>query len=123
MNPRKKVRALVATPGFAIVPGAYDTLTARLRQVAGFDAVYLTGGGYSRASGYPDIGLLTMTEVTQWISRTVEAVEIPVIADMDAGYGNALNVVRSVRENRWRANNRRRSGIPRRNPPAAPALR
>src|SRR5438094_8745484 len=98
MNPGQKRRALVAQPGYAIVPGAYDTLTARLVQLAGFDAGYLTGGGYSRASGYPDIGLLTMTEVTQWISRTVEAVEIPVIADMDAGYGNALNVVRSVRE-------------------------
>jgi 2-methylisocitrate lyase-like PEP mutase family enzyme len=98
MNPRKTLRALLARPGYTIVPGAYDTLTARLVQLAGFDAVYLTGGGYSRANGYPDIGLLTMTEVTQWISRTVEAVEIPVIADMDAGYGNALNVVRAVRE-------------------------
>lgn len=98
MTPRKKLRALLAKPGYAIVPGSYDTLTARLVQLAGFDAVYLTGGGYSRSSGYPDIGLLTMTEVTQWISRTVEAVDIPVIADMDAGYGNALNVIRSVRE-------------------------
>ncbi len=98
MNPRKKLRALLAKPGYAVVPGAYDTLTARLVQVAGFDAVYLTGGGYSRSNGYPDIGLLTMTEVAHWISRTVEAVDIPVIADMDAGYGNALNVVRSVRE-------------------------
>lgn len=98
MNPRKKLRALLAKPGYTIVPGGYDTLTARLVQLAGFDAVYLTGGGYSRANGYPDAGLLTMTEVVQWISRTVEAVEIPVIADMDAGYGNALNVVRSVRE-------------------------
>jgi len=98
MNPRKKLRALLAKPGYTVVPGAYDTLTAKLVQLAGFDAVYLTGGGYSRANGYPDIGLLTMTEVTQWISRTVEAVDIPVIADMDAGYGNALNVVRAVRE-------------------------
>ena len=98
MNPRKKLRALLAKSGYAIVPGAYDTLSARLVQLAGFDAVYLTGGGYSRANGYPDVGLLTMTEIVQWISRTVEAVEIPVIADMDAGYGNALNVVRSVRE-------------------------
>jgi len=98
MNPRKKLRALLAKPGYVVVPGTYDTLTARLVQVAGFDAVYLTGGGYSRANGYPDVGLLTMTEVAQWISRTVEAVDIPVIADMDAGYGNALNVVRSVRE-------------------------
>src|ERR1700675_1541107 len=98
MNPRKKFRALVAKPGYAIVPGAYDTLTARLVQLAGFDAVYLTGGGYSRANGYPDIGLLTMTEVVQWIARTGEAVEIPVISDMDSGYGNAVNVVRTVRE-------------------------
>src|ERR687883_729815 len=97
MNPRKKLRALLAK-GYTIVPGAYDTLTARLVQVAGFDAVYLTGGGYSRANGYPDIGLITMSEVTQWISRTVDALDIPVIADMDAGYGNALNVIRSVRE-------------------------
>jgi 2-methylisocitrate lyase-like PEP mutase family enzyme len=98
MNSRKKLRQLLAGPGYIIAPGAYDTLTARLVQLAGFDAVYLTGGGYSRANGYPDIGLLTMTEVVQWIARTVEAVEIPVISDMDSGYGNAVNVVRSVRE-------------------------
>jgi 2-methylisocitrate lyase-like PEP mutase family enzyme len=98
MSPRTKMRQVLARKNYAIVPGAYDTLTARLVQLAGFDAVYLTGGGYSRANGYPDVGLLTMTEVTQWISRTVEAVEIPVIADMDAGYGNAINVVRAVRE-------------------------
>ena len=89
MNPRKRLRELIAATRYVIVPGAYDALNARLVQVAGFDAVYLTGGGYSRANGYPDIGLLTMSEVTQWISRTVDAVEIPVIADMDAGYGNA----------------------------------
>jgi 2-methylisocitrate lyase-like PEP mutase family enzyme len=98
MNPRRKLKELVSRPGYVIAPGAYDTLTARLVQAAGFDAVYLTGGGYSRANGYPDVGLLTMTEVVQWISRTVEAVDIPVIADMDTGYGNAVNVVRTVRE-------------------------
>ena len=98
MNPRKTFRELITSPGYVIAPGAYDTLTARLVQVAGFPAVYLTGGGYSRASGYPDVGLLTMTEIVQWIARTVDSVEIPVIADMDTGYGNAVNVVRSVRE-------------------------
>jgi 2,3-dimethylmalate lyase len=98
MNSRQRLRQLLAGPGYIIAPGAYDTLTARLVQLAGFDAVYLTGGGYSRANGYPDIGLLTMTEVVQWIARTVEAVDIPVISDMDSGYGNAVNVVRSVRE-------------------------
>lgn len=98
MTPRKRLRGLISKPGYVIVPGAYDTLTARLVQLAGFDAVYLTGGGFSRASGYPDLGLLTLPEITQWIARTVEAVEIPVIADMDTGYGNAINVVRSVRD-------------------------
>ena len=98
MNPRQKLRALLSKPGYTVVPGAHDTLTAKLVELAGFDGVYLTGGGYSRACGYPDIGLLTMTEITQYISRTVDALEIPVIADMDAGYGNALNVIRAVRE-------------------------
>ncbi len=98
MNPRQRLRALLAQTAYTIAPGAYDTLTARLVQLAGFDVVYLTGGGFSRASGYPDLGLLTMTEITQWIGRTVEAVDIPVIADMDTGFGNAINVVRSVRE-------------------------
>ena len=98
MNPRKKLRQLLAGPAYVVTPGAYDTLTARLVQLAGFESVYLTGGGYSRANGYPDVGLLTMTEVVQWIARTVDTVEIPVIADMDSGYGNAVNVVRSVRE-------------------------
>jgi 2-methylisocitrate lyase-like PEP mutase family enzyme len=81
-----------------MVPGAYDTLTARLVEAAGFAAVYLTGGGYSRASGYPDLGLLSLTENVQFIGRTVEAVAIPVIADADTGYGNAINVIRTVRE-------------------------
>lgn len=98
MNVRQKFKQLVMAPGYVIAPGAYDTLTARLIQIAGFEAVYLTGGGYSRSNGYPDVGLLTMTENVQWIARTVEAVDIPVIADMDTGYGNAVNVVRSVRE-------------------------
>ncbi len=98
MNARKQMRALLARKAYTIVPGSYDVLTARLIQLTGFEGVYLTGGGYSRSNGYPDIGLLTMTEVTQWISRVVEAVDIPVIADMDAGYGNALNVIRAVRE-------------------------
>jgi 2-methylisocitrate lyase-like PEP mutase family enzyme len=98
MNARKTFRQLIGSPDYIIAPGAYDTLTARLVELAGFQAVYLTGGGYSRASGYPDVGLLTMTENVQWIARTVDVVGIPVICDMDSGYGNAVNVIRSVRE-------------------------
>src|SRR6266403_4073931 len=98
MSTRQKMRGLIARRGYTIAPGAYDTLTARLVEQAGFDAVYLTGGGYSRASGYPDLGLLSLTENVQFIGRTVEAVGIPVIADADTGYGNAINVIRTVRE-------------------------
>src|SRR6202008_781385 len=98
MTPRQQLRQLIAKPGYTMVPGAYDTLTARLVEAAGFDAVYLTGGGYSRASGYPDLGLLTVVENVHFIGLTVEAVGIPVIADADTGYGNAINVIRTVRE-------------------------
>ena len=98
MTPREKLRAIVDGKAYTIVPGAYDSLTARLVQLAGFEAVYLTGGGFSRSNGYPDIGLLSVHEVLGFITRTVDATEIPVIADMDAGYGNALNVIRTVRD-------------------------
>jgi 2-methylisocitrate lyase-like PEP mutase family enzyme len=98
MTPRQELRRLIDQRGYTMVPGAYDTLTARLVEAAGFAAVYLTGGGYSRASGYPDLGLLSLTENAMFIGRTVEAVGIPVIADADTGYGNAINVIRTVRE-------------------------
>jgi 2-methylisocitrate lyase-like PEP mutase family enzyme len=98
MKQRKTFRSLIAQNRYIVAPGAFDTLTARLVQLAGFEAVYLTGGGYSRANGYPDLGLLTLTEIVRWIALTAEAVDIPVIADADTGYGNALNMVRTVRE-------------------------
>jgi len=98
MTPRQKMRGLIARGGYTMAPGAYDTLTARLVEQAGFAAVYLTGGGYSRANGYPDLGLLTLSENVHFIGLTVEAVGIPIIADADTGYGNAINVLRTVRE-------------------------
>src|SRR5258708_17368829 len=91
MTPRQELRRLIDQRGYTMVPGAYDTLTARLVEAAGFAAVYLTGGGYSRASGYPDLGLLSLTENVQFIGRTVEAVAIPGIADADTGYRHAIN--------------------------------
>jgi 2-methylisocitrate lyase-like PEP mutase family enzyme len=59
MTPRQELRRLIGRTGYTMVPGAYDSLTARLVEAAGFAAVYLTGGGYSRANGYPDLGLLS----------------------------------------------------------------
>lgn len=98
MGAGKALRNLITRTGYTVVPGAYDPMTARFVQTAGFEAVYVTGGGISRSQGYPDFGLLTMSENVQILSRIVDAVEIPVIADMDTGYGNAINVVRAMRE-------------------------
>ena len=80
MNPRAKLRALIIRPGYTMAPGAYDSLTARLVEQAAFEAVYLTGGGYSRANGYPDLGLLTLSENVRFIGLTVEAVVLPFLA-------------------------------------------
>lgn len=98
MTPRARLKQLIQSESYTMAPGAYDTLTARLVQLAGFEAVYLTGGGFSRSNGYPDMGLITLSEVVRWLNLTVEALDIPVIADADTGYGNAINVTRTVRE-------------------------
>ncbi|APO70716.1 ICL/PEPM family protein (plasmid) [Rhizobium gallicum] len=94
---RKQLRKLLNS-GYTMAPGAYDVLTAMLVEQAGFSAVYMTGGGFSRSNGFPDYGLLTLTEITNYLSRTSDAVTIPVIADADTGHGNAINVIRTVRE-------------------------
>src|SRR5256885_3743903 len=91
------MRALISRRGYTMVPGAYDTLTARLVEQAGFDAVYLTGGGYSRANGYPDLGLLTLSENVRFIGLTVEAGGLPGTADPGTGYRNTINVIRTGR--------------------------
>ncbi|MDD5398137.1 MAG: isocitrate lyase/PEP mutase family protein [Dehalococcoidia bacterium] len=82
-----------------LAPGVYDALTAKIVEAQGFDAVYMTGYGTSASMfGFPDIGLLTMTEMADNAARIADAVEIPVIADADTGYGNPVNVVRTVRQ-------------------------
>lgn len=100
-TPGGRLRALLAaapTDGPVLAPGAYDALTARLVWQAGFDVVYMTGFGTSASLiGRPDIGLLTGTEMADNARRIAAAVDVPVIADADTGYGNALNVGRTVR--------------------------
>src|SRR3954470_11327432 len=82
-----------------LAPGAYDGLSARLVERAGSPAVYLTGCGASAALlGRPDVGLLSFAEMAGHARRLVQAVGVPVIADADDGYGNPLNVIRTVRE-------------------------
>lgn len=81
-----------------VAPGAYDGLTARLIQQAGFAAVYMTGAGTAAARGFPDFGLLGMSEMVDNAAVIARSADIPLIADADTGYGNELNVTRTVRE-------------------------
>jgi 2-methylisocitrate lyase-like PEP mutase family enzyme len=92
------LRAMLKGDGIVVAPGVYDGLSARLAREAGFAAVYATGGGIARSMGFPDLGLLSMQEVTDRVAGIVEHAGVPVIADADTGYGNALNVRRTVRE-------------------------
>ena len=92
-----RLRALLNSGQTILAPGAFDPLAARLVEEAGFPAVYMTGFGTAAALiGRPDVGLLTMTEMVDNAARIAACVDIPVIADADTGYGNPLNVIRTV---------------------------
>ena len=89
----------MAAPGIVVAPGAYDCITARLVEVAGFDALYITGSGVSMSAlGAPDMGALSFGEILDRVRRICDSVSIPVIADADTGYGGPLNVIRTMRE-------------------------
>jgi len=99
MKTRKRLRKLIQGKKILVAPGAYDALSAKLIEKVGFEAVYMTGFGTAAGIfGVPDIGLLTMTEMVENVKRISDAVNVPVIADADTGYGNHLNVVRTVEE-------------------------
>ena len=92
-----RLHALLESGETIVAPGAFDPLAARLVEEAGFPAVYMTGFGTSAALlGRPDVGLLTMTEMVDNARRIADCVDIPLIADADTGYGNPLNVIRTV---------------------------
>ena len=98
MSNANQLRRLLRQDGMTVAPGAYDCITAKLIADAGFSAVYMTGAGTAASHGYPDFGLVTMSEMVGNASRIAATVDLPVIADADTGYGNELNVVRTVRE-------------------------
>lgn len=94
----RRLRDLLASPTPLVAPGAYDALSARLVEQAGFDVVYMTGFGTTASLlGRPDVGLLGGAEMAAHAARLVQAVDVPLIADADTGYGNAVNVVHTVR--------------------------
>ncbi|MCQ0972098.1 oxaloacetate decarboxylase [Paracoccus sp. TK19116] len=97
MTASKRLRQLMAEGGPVVAPGGYDGISARMIKRAGFPAVYASGGAIARSTGIPDLGLMSMAEITDRLATMVDAVDIPVIADADTGYGNALNVQHMVR--------------------------
>jgi 2-methylisocitrate lyase-like PEP mutase family enzyme len=98
MSRGRQFRELLQRDGFIIAPGAYDCITARCIAQADFSAVYMTGAGTAATLGFPDYGLVTMSEMAENAARIAAAVTVPVIADADTGYGNELNATRTVRE-------------------------
>src|SRR5215470_14524247 len=98
VSPGKRFRERLRQ-GTLVLPGVFNAITAQLAQQAGFDALYLSGAGVTNSlTGYPDIALLTLTEMAQQAHYVARAVEIPVVADADTGYGEVLNVARAVEE-------------------------
>lgn len=99
-TPARRLRALIAGDGGPLVlPGAADAMTARLAERAGFDAVYVTGAGIANVVlGVPDVGLTTLSEVVTQVEHIADAVELPLLVDMDTGFGNAINARRAVRD-------------------------
>lgn len=87
---------LIAGQGIVTAPGVFDGISARLGEAAGFPALYASGGAIARSTGVPDIGLLTLTEVVDRVRQIVVATSVPVIADADTGFGNEVNVKRTV---------------------------
>jgi 2-methylisocitrate lyase-like PEP mutase family enzyme len=98
MRATSTLRRMIAGGDIVVAPGVFDGLSARLAARAGFRAVYATGGGIARSMGYPDLGLLGLTEVVDHLRPIIEHAGVPVIADADTGYGNALSARRTVRE-------------------------
>ncbi len=92
----KRLRDLLAHGETVQIPFTYDGFTARIAEQAGFDAVYMSGFGTAMSKGMPDVGLLTQTEMVENATYIVDAVSVPVLADADTGYGNAINVGRTV---------------------------
>ncbi len=98
MRKTTRLKALIQRPEILLCPGAYDAYLARCVEQAGFEALYMTGAGVSHARlGVPDLGLVSFSEMLDQASRIADAVEIPLIADADTGYGNAINVMRTIR--------------------------
>lgn len=98
MNKGTMLREMISSQEILVAPGAHDALTAKIIQKTGFKTVYMTGYGQAASQlGMPDVGLLTQTEMVSRVSSIASVVDVPVIADGDTGFGNAVNIMRTVR--------------------------
>ena len=95
---RTRLRRALDGPKLIVAPFVYDALQAKIAEAAGFEAAYMTGFGTAAARGLPDLGLLTMTEMVQNVRTLARSVGIPIVCDADTGYGNPVNVIRTVHE-------------------------
>ncbi|MFD0426790.1 isocitrate lyase/PEP mutase family protein [Streptomyces parvus] len=95
-RPTTRLRRLIEGDGIHVAPGAYDGLSARLVEESGSELLYASGGAIARSCGVPDIGLLGLTEVAARIEQMADVTSLPVIADADTGFGNAVNAVRTL---------------------------
>jgi 2-methylisocitrate lyase-like PEP mutase family enzyme len=98
MNTAKKLREMLSGSSMLLAPFVYDALQAKIAERVGFEAIYMTGFGTAAARGFPDLGLLTMSEMVENVRTIARSVQIPVICDADTGYGNPTNVWRTVNE-------------------------
>jgi 2-methylisocitrate lyase-like PEP mutase family enzyme len=96
MKSKTQLKNILRTNKITVAPGIYDGLSARLAEQAGFDCIYASGGAIARSMGVPDIGLLTLTDIVIRLREITSVVNIPVIADADTGYGNEVNVRKTI---------------------------
>ncbi|MGR4871166.1 oxaloacetate decarboxylase [Variovorax sp. LARHSF232] len=98
MGSESSLRDLLAGPRMVVAPGGYDAISARAIEAGGFPAAYMSGSAVSASCGFPDFGLLTLTEMARAAGVMAQSIRIPLIADADTGFGNEINVTRTVRE-------------------------
>ncbi len=99
MTPGHQLRQILEQPGILTLPGVYDCIGAKIAERVGFSAVFTSGFGISGSTlGRPDYGFLTATEMLYSVGRITQSIDIPLVADIDTGYGNPLNVIRTVTE-------------------------
>ena len=97
MKRTTELRRMIESGKTYLIPGVYDGLSARIAEAAGAEILYATGGGIARSTGIPDMGLINPVQVTERLEQIVDAVDLPVIADFDTGYGNALNALHALK--------------------------